>query len=419
MSKKSKYAKTLTRVLNMPKPTLFIIVTFLLLLISGCSSLSKVGTSQSVKNFEEQASLRQSEELSAIIEEWATMKPALINLISLESDLQYMLNNIDQTNDTLPSSAELQKAIESEEELLAYETMSFSDAKDITGDFDAETVEAEKFSKASVFADETLLQELQNSVATKSTDLPPLASEEVPLTPAIELNLASQNLDLENTDVSESNAPKVKAVAPVAKYLREDAQAQDSLPIQDVRAVGVDELQPNSTQVPQRKSSFETIVSTATDNDIDGKFKTSPSDEGIPDSIMDAKFKQQNIDPRDIVGGVSKFSSQVNRNNNINTSGECRIARQELIGKGYALHLASYSSMQAAIEGWKNLSSDYADELCGLVAATELVTVNNKLFYSLRAGGFASKDTADEACQKLTSENQYCRSTKFVGKRLP
>lgn len=86
----------------------------------------------------------------------------------------------------------------------------------------------------------------------------------------------------------------------------------------------------------------------------------------------------------------------------------------------YAVHLASYSSLDSAAAGWRVLSADYPDLLLSLTpwTATVLKPDNGETFYRLLAGPLTSKDKATEACASLTAAGAYCKAMPFEGDPL-
>lgn len=388
----------------MKKPLLLLALILPLLVISACNIVPDLSSPENVKNYDEKAERKQMLEIKAFAEEWEAMKPALVSLISLESDLQFILNNIEQGDDALTSATQLQSAVESEEEIAAYETMIFEDAEDLTSEFSDSSEELEKLSKLSLFADAELLEELIDSANEISTDLPISSPDELePLTDA----------DLFSTTVVTTSDPlegevELIAAAPVAEYLREAGDTSPR-PIPDVPIFGFSENEQvggfEHEQRPLMESKFSNTEK------FDTAYETRIND-------MDAKFSliggSQSVDPSNIVGTIERPKVQSEVAKNLKTNSKCMVSNVQ-VGVGYAMHLASYSSLDNARKGWERMSNNFASELCGLVALTEQVTVNNKQFYSLRAGGFDTKEMADRACSKLTNKNEYCRSTRFVG----
>jgi hypothetical protein len=470
----------------MKKPLLIFAVAAQLALTSACNIIPDFPSASSVKNEDEETERRQMLEIKAITEEWKVMKPALVNLVALESDLQYMLSNIEQGDDKLMNTTKLQSSIEMEEKVAAYETMSFSEGENISSDFAQESQELEKLSKVSVFADAALLDKLKISADKIATNLPIESIEQ--LAAASEADIFkpaenSQNINKNNDVDVAATAPVaeylldkgvaatapvaeylldkgvaatapvaeylldkgVAATAPVAEYLLEKDVTFKTRPIPDILIVGA---APNSnapilaiTQNQYRESKPGTT--TKFDNTslqrqgIDAKFSTQRgAAHDLSSNSYDAKstkFQVQNqdnggkfsivelgelSDPSNIVGTVNYYTAVNSNSKNLKLDNSCSMTKTA-VGDGYALHLASYRSLDNALKGWESLSNKYSKELCGLVALTEKVSVNSKQFFSLRAGGFETKDVADDACAQLTNKNQYCRSIRFTGDRLP
>jgi hypothetical protein len=358
----------------MKKPILIVALAAQLTLTSACSLFPNMSSSP-INDSDEQTKEEQLLEVKALTEEWKAMKPALVNLIALESDLQYMLENIEQDSDKLKNTTELQLTIETDEEISAYETMTFKDKEDITRNFKEKPEEIEKLSKSPTFADEDLLRKLKGSVDTTSS------------TQALD---ESETVDNSTTSTF---LPEVNASQPVPDYLKEETKQAQTQSLQDLKKAPAN----NSQNVTRAK--FRTQIKSTND-----KFRNMET----PDPN----------NPRLIVGAVNQASFVNKRSQNLKQEGSC-VTKSSNIGEGYALHLASYSSLESAMKGWVTLSNKFSAKLCGLTAITDQVTVKNKKFYSLRAGGFETKEMADIACAKFANENQYCRSVRFTGEKLP
>lgn len=426
----------------MKKPLLIFAVAAQLILTSACNIIPDSSSSSSVKNYDNEAERKKMLEMEAFAEEWKVMKPALVNLVALESDLQYMLSNIEQTDGKLMNTTTLQLSLETEEEVAAYETMSFSEGQDITSDFAEESQELEKLSKMSLFADAALLEKLKTSADEISTNLPTENSNE-PLTfSEADIFTAAEN----SKDINLNKGIDVAATAPVAEYLLEKDMPFDTRPIPDIPIVGA---MPNDNgrvavsaqnQYTERKPVVKTTKFDNRSLQQDGVYAKFSTQQGTVSNtlnnstnVKNAKFQDQNkgsggkfstvelgelIDPSHIVGTVNRFTAVNPNSKNLELANACTTTNTA-VGDGYALHLASYGSLDNAIKGWKALANTFSNELCGLIALTEKVTVNNKQFFSLRAGGFGTKEMADDTCTQLTNKNQYCRSIRFTGDRLP
>jgi len=86
----------------------------------------------------------------------------------------------------------------------------------------------------------------------------------------------------------------------------------------------------------------------------------------------------------------------------------------------YAIHLASYSTLESAAAGWRVLSAKYPDLLQSLTpwTATVLKPGSAETFYRLLAGPLTSKDKAIDACADLEAAGAYCKAMPFEGDPL-
>ncbi|MGQ8367400.1 SPOR domain-containing protein [Glaciecola sp. 1036] len=84
----------------------------------------------------------------------------------------------------------------------------------------------------------------------------------------------------------------------------------------------------------------------------------------------------------------------------------------------FAIHLASFSTMNSAKTGYKQLVEKYKDDICGLSPKVAEVKVRDKTFLSLRLGPIKTKDDAMQVCKQIKSQGDYCASAKFEGSTL-
>jgi len=86
----------------------------------------------------------------------------------------------------------------------------------------------------------------------------------------------------------------------------------------------------------------------------------------------------------------------------------------------YAIHLASYSTLESAAAGWRVLSAKYPDLLLSLTpwTATVLKADSGETFHRLLAGPLTSKDKAAKACADLEAAGAYCKAMPFEGDPL-
>lgn len=90
-------------------------------------------------------------------------------------------------------------------------------------------------------------------------------------------------------------------------------------------------------------------------------------------------------------------------------------------GEGnYAVHLASYRSKEASLDGWRRLQGLYPallGELSGHFAIFDVPSLGGR-FYRLKAGPFAGASGARQLCRDLSNAGEYCVVTVFDGEQL-
>ncbi len=90
-------------------------------------------------------------------------------------------------------------------------------------------------------------------------------------------------------------------------------------------------------------------------------------------------------------------------------------------GEGnYAVHLASYRSKEASLDGWRRLQGLYPGllgELSGHFAIFDVPSLGGR-YYRLKAGPFAGASAARQLCRDLNNVGEYCVVTVFDGKQL-
>lgn len=86
----------------------------------------------------------------------------------------------------------------------------------------------------------------------------------------------------------------------------------------------------------------------------------------------------------------------------------------------FAIHLASYGTLQSAARGWRILSADFADTLISLTPWT--TTVSNaetgETIYRLLAGPLTTGTEAENACTAFKARGAYCKPMPFDGDPL-
>ncbi|MCH8862802.1 MAG: SPOR domain-containing protein [Proteobacteria bacterium] len=90
-------------------------------------------------------------------------------------------------------------------------------------------------------------------------------------------------------------------------------------------------------------------------------------------------------------------------------------------GEGnYAVHLASYRSKEASLDGWRRLQGLYPallGELSGHFAIFDVPSLGGR-FYRLKAGPFEGASGARKLCRDLNNAGEYCVVTVFDGEQL-
>jgi hypothetical protein len=136
------------------------------------------------------------------------------------------------------------------------------------------------------------------------------------------------------------------------------------------------------------------------------------------DKSRSNKF-QGNQGPNAIVGNIenvnlSKFSSQSPTNGKLPIVDKCA-NQQTTNSNNFALHLASYKNLNNAKSGWVKLRQKYASTWCDASAKLETVNVKGIDYFSLRVGGYASKDAANQMCSRVKIQGDYCQVASFSG----
>lgn len=123
-----------------------------------------------------------------------------------------------------------------------------------------------------------------------------------------------------------------------------------------------------------------------------------------------------------IVGNIqnvmqSKFSSQNSGNTQLPDYTTCANQRAST-SSNFALHLASYKNLNNAKSGWQQLRQKYASTWCEASAKLETVNVKGTDYYSLRVGGYESKEAANQMCGKVRAKGDYCQVASFSGVKI-
>jgi cell division septation protein DedD len=81
---------------------------------------------------------------------------------------------------------------------------------------------------------------------------------------------------------------------------------------------------------------------------------------------------------------------------------------------GYAVHLASFRSDEAAETGWRTLQARYPEQLGRRRLITREITVSDKgTFVRVLTGPFESRAPAEALCASLGDSEQYCAVVKL------
>ena len=87
--------------------------------------------------------------------------------------------------------------------------------------------------------------------------------------------------------------------------------------------------------------------------------------------------------------------------------------------KMFAVHLASYRSKQALLEGWSELKKRFPNELLELDGASQALDLGRDgVYFRLKAGPLKSKVDALEVCQIMTRSGAYCVPSDFAGDKI-
>lgn len=86
----------------------------------------------------------------------------------------------------------------------------------------------------------------------------------------------------------------------------------------------------------------------------------------------------------------------------------------------YAVHLASYRSKEASLDGWRRLQGLFPEllgALSGHFAIFDVPSLGGR-FYRLKAGPFDGAAGAQQLCRSLSIAGEYCVVTVFDGEQL-
>jgi len=338
--------------------------------MTGCNMLPDISRSslfrEDIKEQEENQQKRLMQtQMTNFIAEWQEMKPAIIDLISLESDLQVILYQLEEEQRLLQSAVGVQSDIMLRERDDRLNNKQFASLPKINEKFVENRAEVADLTAVVRLTDVGLLETFNDALEAK-----PLSSFDQGADAAL-LASFSESTELKANNSLHSQIPE------------SELQYADGL-----AAVYANE------GVSTNKFSVEANMTPA---------------------LMEKKFSLVS-NPSLIVGKVEN-NQATNAKKPQQQSFNCRQLSAS-IGSGYALHLASYSKQSSAKAGWLGLVENFNTSLCGLTPVLKEVYVNGKPFFSLRAGGFQSKAEADSACAEIAETKQYCKSTRFDGTPL-
>jgi len=313
-------------------------------MVSGCGLMPAA-----LKNDVEQMDARRdlaekSAELSAELRDFKALKPSLTRLVSLESDLNFLLDEISRFSESNP--------------------VMFDQTSDLPADELSDTDQGN-----------TIVYQADGSVFS-SNDM--------------------KNVDRENKAWSETSGEESELRLPQKRGAIVANRENKFLPQQLV-----------NQKVEVRSA---TPVISMDDEDI-AKF-----------SREENVIRNMGNDTKNIVGDISnvdrkKFFSQ-NQSNFQMTAGRDCIGNEVNINNNFALHLASYKNRTNATSGWRQLKQKYADTWCEVSAKLETVNVKGTDYFSLRVGGYESKEAANLMCNEVRSQGDYCQVASFSGENI-
>lgn len=87
--------------------------------------------------------------------------------------------------------------------------------------------------------------------------------------------------------------------------------------------------------------------------------------------------------------------------------------------KMFSVHLASYRSKDALLEGWAELKKRFPNELLELDGLSQSLDLGRDgVYYRLKAGPLKSNNAAIEICEIMTRSGAYCVASDFVGEKI-
>jgi hypothetical protein len=414
------------------------------LILAGCNMLPDISRSsvfiEDIKEQEENQQKRLTQaQISKLIAEWQEMKPAIVDLILLGSALQMVLYQLEQEQQLLQSTVDVQSDIMLQERNNSLNNKEFEFVPKIieksveNPPWVAELAEAKLLSSFDEGTDAKLLASFSEPTELKTDNALYSQLPERELQYADVRNLVNSQLqrfdnnslvreasisdltsifEAENGDNKSLTTAQKQEVKLLAEYLV-DAKQRDNASEIDAKFVQKkqrDSFSQKNKKFTQKNKGGDVLVAAyANEGFSNNKFGVKANTTPV---LIEQKFFLAS-NPSLIVGKV-KDNQAINPKRPQEKSLNCRQLNAS-IGSGYALHLASYSKQSSAKVGWLDLVENSNASLCHLTPALKEVYVNGKQFFSLRAGGFESKAKADDACAEIAKTKQYCKSTRFDG----
>jgi hypothetical protein len=317
--------KTTKKIVNL---SVFVIS---IMTLGACSSLPFSGQSnvQEASVFEANQSNKHAE-LESEIEDFRTMKSSLSRLVSLESDLSFLLDEMSRFNEKNPIMYDTEVSTMQTVPALKSKVVYSTDGK-------------------KEYAAEELVDGWAKSLGAMSD------------------RWNAQAVEMESLETSEGES------------IRDKAQI-------------IPKKEQNIVSLPNPKFSSESQVEVASAKPIlqvgdASKGKLFKGDEA---KVTLSKFSDI-TDPQQIVGSLSN----------------CKDWKVDSV-QTFSLHLASYKTKKAAVDGWKKLDSKYSDIWCETSAKLAKVVVKGTEYLSLRVGGYDSKDKVLQLCSMVKERGDYC-----------
>ena len=363
------------------------------LTLSACSSTSELLSFDSPDLKAEE--IRENQRIDDHLEEWDTLKPRLVEIVKLESELRYLIEQISATELSSEVNISMREPVDNRfsdpnfsmsEEIEAALDMSIEQKVDFEESPDAEVV-AQMDMESEQQIIENFDNETHQNIAKKFEEQP-------------DSDTVASTLKLNNTKVPaivQESAVEIGRAQPVgASNASIPAVIDSKFSNAGFSATPQSSnLKQASSQVSNATNLKTAIVGTSTNASFSNT-------EGVSDN----KFKGQGF-----------TSSQVSKANNLKLASCSAPSAPQLGGAG--IHLVSYSSFDAAAKGWESLQSKFPSALCDKRAAIKEVSVKGKQYFAVRVGPYQSAESAQQACSPFLRGNQYCQRSTFEGVLTP